>query len=754
MSLGRRWWFLIYILVLALGSVLSIYIYQQGQAVRNEILQLSNQDISHLRKIADLKQAVIAREPILYRYYTDTNRDVYLEAYRRNTRRVNNGMNWLASTFPDHPDLATLHDEQLALQQLAMQLDKVLTATRIDWDEARRILGDVAMVSLSLNNRLDHFVQAVENRVAGRSDSVSSATIDMFYSVVAVSVVIFILAIFFGHYAYQHLSDARVRRLLALFPERNPSPVYQLDSQGKLLFANPAAHNMHHIIMPDAPGVDRLLPSDLSEKITTMRWGQKSLLRFEYDVAAHIFFCSLQYLEDFDTYHVYLQDITARRTAENRNEFLAYHDPLTGLPNRRQLEKDAAILIADNTPGNTAMFALANVDRFRMVSQSLGHLAGDHLINALASRLKYCLAEMKATKPITIYRLEGDHFVILAHNKDGSCSAELGEYIRRAVRDPLLIDNRSLSITMSVGLACHPEHGEDIFQLLKNAESAMRSISLKGGNGVCVYRSEMNADALLRLELSHDLRQAITRNELLLYYQPKVDLLSGKITGAEALVRWQHSQYGMISPAEFIPLAEETGSIGDIGEWILQAACEQNLLWQSNGLAPMTIAVNISARQFTHELPDLVAKILRETGLEAKYLELEVTEGVAMAGELAIDIMSQLRALNVKLAIDDFGTGFSSLAYLKQFPIQTLKIDQSFVHQIDNNPSDRAIVCSIVELGHHLGLEVVAEGVETTKHLQLLREYRCDTMQGYLFSRPVPPESYAELLTAEHNLKI
>lgn len=742
MSFGRRWWLLIYLVVLGLGSVLSIYIYQQGQTVHNEILRLSNDDIAHLHRIADLEQAVTAREPILYRYYTDTDRHSYLSSYSRNTKRVNDGMDWLARTFPDNPELAELQDEHATLQKLAKQLDKVLTADTVNWDEARRILGEVAMVSQSLNNRLERFVRSVERQVAERGNYVSAAMLEMFYSVVVVSVVIFILAIFFGHYAYQHLSDARARRLLALFPERNPNPVFQIDTHGQVLFANPAAYNMHSVIFPDTEDIGILLPPDLEENIAAMRSRHAPLMRFEYKVATYIFFCTLQYLEDFDTCHVYLQDITARRTAENRNEFLAYHDPLTGLANRRQLEKDVADMVSNNRSNGRVAVAIANIDRFSMVSQSLGHLAGDKLITSVARRLEHCFTEMESDNSVTIYRLEGDHFVILANKADEQFSDELSGHLQRVARDPVIVDNHSLSLTMSVGLAYFPQHGKDIFQLLKNAESAMRRISSKGGNGVCVYQSEMNADALLRLELSHDLRQATSKNELLIHYQPKIDLSSGNLTGAEALVRWQHPQYGMISPAEFIPLAEETGSIAQIGEWILRTACARNLLWKSHTQLPVTIAVNISAHQFTSELPDLVAEVLRETGLEARWLELEITEGVAMSIDSSIEIMRRLRDLGVKLAIDDFGTGFSSLAYLKQFPIQTLKVDQSFVKQLEHSPPDRAIVCSIIELGHHLGLEIVAEGVETLEQKQMLNEYGCDTMQGYLFSRPVPPEEY------------
>ncbi|MBI1425644.1 MAG: EAL domain-containing protein [Gammaproteobacteria bacterium] len=745
MAFDRRWLFLIYIVVLGLGSVVSAYVYSQGQKVRDEIVLLNESDISRLRMIANLKQAVIAREPILYRYYTDTDQLSYRRDFADNVRRIEQGMKWLTATFPDHPALSTLHENQATLERLATALEQTLAPARVDWDEARRILGDIDTVSRSLNETLEQLSQAVEKQVAFRSQFVSGATEDMFYSVAAVSVIIFIMSLFFGHYAYQHLSDARERRLLTLFPERNPNPVLRLDGNGLMNFANPAAQQLIDMMSADSVENIRLLPDDLPERLTAMRLRNIPLLRFEYRVAKNDFFCTLQYLDDFDTYHVYLQDITARREAERHMEFLAYHDAQTGLPNRRHLDRDANVLLSAQNHQSQVLIALINVDRFRMISQGLGHLVGDRLISALATRLNLALDGLAPELSSTLYRLEGDHFAVLAHLTDIDQSADFGTVLRQSIREPFSIERRSLSVSMSVGIAHFPEHGHDLVQLLKNAESAMRNVSTKGGDDFCIYHADMNANALRQLELSHELRHAITHNELRLCYQPKVNLRTGMITGVEALVRWEHSKRGTISPAEFIPLAEETGSITVIGDWILRTACQQCLHWRQQGLPTMTMAVNISARQFTRDLPDRIALILSESGLSPDLLELEITEGIAMTGITAIDIMSRLRALDVKLAIDDFGTGFSSLAYLKRFPIQTLKIDQSFVQQMESNASDRAIVRAIVELGHQLDLEVVAEGVEELSHLQLLRQYSCDTMQGYLLSRPVSADDLAAL---------
>lgn len=752
---GRRWIFAIYLVVLGLGSALSYYVYEQGRGVRDLTLSLARQDLATLRGIADLKETVLAREPILYRYYTDTDRAEFRHAYGENARRVSASMAWIEKAFADDPHLADLRREQQALADLADRLDRIFSHAPYDWDEARVVLADVASVSSRLNARLDRLARGVEQHVSERGRIVTDSMEKMFFAVASVSALIFVLALFFGHYGYQHVLDARVQRSLALFPERNPNPVYRLTRTGAVSLANPAALRMQTFLSSTGAPPGTLLPPDLPERLSAMREQRQPLVQFEYALGEHTFSCALQYLEDFDSFHAYLEDVTARKAAEHQNEFLAYHDPLTGLPNRRRFEDDATRLLGQERPGKSITVLLINIDRFRMVTQSLGHLAGDRLMRALSERLGQSLAEINNGLHANLYRLEGDHFAALVGDADEALSVRIGEHLRLALRDAIEVEGRALLPTLSIGLARFPEHGADFTQLLKNAESAMRRVKEGGGDAVRIYDPEMNAHALERLELAQELRLAVVRDELEVHYQPKVELRGGRIIGMEALVRWNHRTRGLVSPSEFIPLAEETGSIVEIGEWILHAACAQNMGWQRAGLPPAVVAVNVSTRQFNAGLPEQVARILGASGLDPQWLELEITESVAMDGaESAIEIMRSLRALGVKLAIDDFGTGFSSLAYLKRFPIQTLKIDQSFVRQMDKDPTDRAIARGIVELGHSLDLEVIAEGVEDAPHLALLRDFGCDTMQGYLFSRPLAPGPFEMLLRSGRRLAL
>jgi len=313
---------------------------------------------------------------------------------------------------------------------------------------------------------------------------------------------------------------------------------------------------------------------------------------------------------------------------------------------------------------------------------------------------------------------------------------------------PYVVGDQELFVTGSVGVAFSPRDGVEIGPLLKNAESAMYRAKESGRNNLQFYTEAMNAIVSERLALTNKLRRAVERNELFLHYQPLVDVQSNQFFGTEALVRWRHPELGIVSPAKFIPLAEETGMIVAIGEWVLRTACMQNKAWQDAGLPRIAVAVNISARQFREKgLVQTIERILEESGLDSRYLELEVTEGVIMHDiEQVIAILQQIKSLGVKLSIDDFGTGYSSLSYLKRFPVDRLKIDQSFVRDITSDPDDAAIAQAVINLGHSLDLKVIAEGVETQEQLDFLRDHGCDEKQGYLISRPVPAEDFARLL--------
>jgi len=437
-----------------------------------------------------------------------------------------------------------------------------------------------------------------------------------------------------------------------------------------------------------------------------------------------------------------------RKCYQEQLEHQANYDALTGLPNRNLLlDRLKQAVFAQRSVRSIAVVFI-DLDHFKFVNDSLGHSAGDKLLQLMADRLRAAVRDGD-----TVARLGGDEFVLILNDQpNDEVIFRAMQRITGEVSEPVSIDGKELYVTCSAGISLHPQDGTDIETLLKNADAAMYRAKEHGRNNFQFYTSEMNRLVNERLALESSLWRALERDEFLLHYQPKLDLRTGAIVGAEALVRWQHPESGLVLPARFIPLAEETGLIVRLGEWVLRAACTQNRAWQDAGLKPITVSVNLSARQFRHEgLFKSVAGILSETGLKPEHLEMELTESMVMHNaEAAIAVLNGLREIGVHLSVDDFGTGHSSLSYLKSLPIGILKIDGSFVWDIRDRPGkDTGILAqAIISLGHSLKLKVVAEGVETAAQLKFLKAHRCDEAQGFYLSKPVPPEKFGRLLAA------
>ncbi|WP_426111537.1 bifunctional diguanylate cyclase/phosphodiesterase [Massilia sp. PWRC2] len=444
-----------------------------------------------------------------------------------------------------------------------------------------------------------------------------------------------------------------------------------------------------------------------------------------------------------------VRDITERKRAEARIAHMAHHDALTGLPNRSLIgdRLDQAIRRARRKRGCVAV-AFIDLDGFKLVNDGLGHTAGDTLLKVVSERMQACLR-----RGDTLGRFGGDEFVVILPDpaEDARTVTPVLEKMRQAVREPVLVAGQQVQVSCSMGVVMYPRDGADADSLLINADAAMYRAKELGSNSLQFYTRAMNASVEHKLVLLEGLRTALELNQFSILYQPKVDLRSGRIFGVEALIRWHHPDHGMVSPLRFIGLAEQSGLIVAIGDWVLRSACQQNMAWRPAGLAPLSVSVNVSPRQFEDtRLVERVAQALRESGLDAGALELEVTEGLIMRDlEQSVGKMRQLKAMGVALSIDDFGTGYSSLSALKSFPISSLKIDKSFVSELAENADDQAIAMAVISLGHKLNLRVIAEGVETEQQLRFLRDNDCDEMQGYLFSPAVKPEAIAELLRSQ-----
>jgi diguanylate cyclase (GGDEF)-like protein/PAS domain S-box-containing protein len=426
---------------------------------------------------------------------------------------------------------------------------------------------------------------------------------------------------------------------------------------------------------------------------------------------------------------------------------LAHFDPLTGLPNRLLLNdrSEHALNVARRNQQCLALMFL-DLDHFKNINDSLGHRVGDEVLVALAMRLKSAVREQD-----TVARLGGDEFIVLLPDTDAAGAARVADKLLQTTLKPFQIEQNELTVTPSIGIALYPQDGTDLDTLSRSADAAMYKAKEEGRNNYRFFTREIQAQSDRTLVLDNALRRALERNQLQLHFQPQISLATGQIVGAEALLRWHHPQLGSVSPAEFIPVAESNGLILPIGEWVLRTALKQLGDWITRGMAPITLAVNLSAVQFRHaNLPQLVSSILLDAALDPALLELELTEGVAMTHPLsAIATMDDLHQRGVRMSIDDFGTGYSSLSYLKRFQVYKLKIDQTFVRDITDDPDDKAIVGAIISMASSLGLKTIAEGVETAGQLAFLRARGCDEVQGYFFSRPLPADAF-EQFTQNH----
>jgi diguanylate cyclase (GGDEF)-like protein len=443
--------------------------------------------------------------------------------------------------------------------------------------------------------------------------------------------------------------------------------------------------------------------------------------------------------------------VTEMKRAADHLSQLAYRDPLTNLPNRILLhhQLQEALKQAKRHQQAVAILCL-NLDRFKVINTTLGHTTGDLLLQAVSTRLTAWVRQGD-----TVARLSGDEFsVILTNITQTQEVIDLVQELLDRLSEPYHLNDQEVSIRVSIGITVYPEDDSSIDKLLNHADTAMRWVKQNQSSNYQIYNAQMDQLAAERQLIETGLAHALERSEFQIYYQPQVNLITGRIIGTEALLRWHSPEFGFVSPEKFIPIAEETGLIVPIGEWVLRQVCAQAKVWQTSNWLPMRVAVNLSARQFKHkQLIETITQVLQQTGLDPNLLELELTETSIMEDvEVTVATLHALKAMGIQISVDDFGTGYSSLNYLKRFPIDTLKIDRSFVQDITTDANDAAIATAIIAMAQSLKLKVIAEGVETEDQLNLLRKHGCHAMQGYLFSRPIPAPEFEQLLTADRRL--
>jgi diguanylate cyclase (GGDEF)-like protein/PAS domain S-box-containing protein len=549
-------------------------------------------------------------------------------------------------------------------------------------------------------------------------------------------------------------SEIRYRTLVELIPD-----AIWIHSGGKIVFANPAACTLFGASAPaQLLGADalNLVPAQsrhqmregtYSDIAAAQRQPRCALQVERLDgalVEVEFFGCAIR-LNDADSIMNVAHDITERHQHEKAMEHQATHDLLTGLPNRALfLDRLAHAIRRAERHGARLAVMFVDLDKFKGVNDTLGHSAGDQLLRNVAVQLKLCVRESD-----TVARLGGDEFVLLLEDPTGpSMPGAIAERIGVRLAIPMMLAGQEHIVTGSIGISTYPDDGADAEMLLRQADIAMYRAKESGRNGFQFFTEAMQRRLDARVALEQGLHRALQRSEFVMHYQPQVDLASGRVIGIEALLRWQSPELGLVQPMQFIPVAEESKLIAAIGQWVLDQACASLRRWQDSGVPLVPMAINVAASQFANQDMDkLVRGALEKHGVEPRFLTLELTEGLSMEDpEASIALMNRLRSIGVTMSIDDFGTGYSNLSYLKRFPINKLKIDQSFTRGLSIMPEDGAIVTAVIQLAHSLGLRAVAEGVETEEQLRLLAAQGCDEIQGYYFSRPLPEQEMIAML--------
>lgn len=731
-TITHRIW-ISFVLIIGAGISLSVLISTVGDKAAQSSSDLVYKQLPRLSLIKSLRSHMSEHERLLYELYATTDGKTLLPQIEDANTGIVDSMLALNQVFED--EIVELPDLYMAINTLSEQHQKNMSSTRPDWDLARQNLSGLTLrgkeVEVILLNMTNVIAQDAWREAEESTDLIET----MVTLVVGYAIVVIVISAFVAFYARSILKDRAQRRTLAMFPERNPSPVLSLNWQGEIRYANPATRSLLEQFKLPQDQPDSLLPDTFADDLSHWQKNQATQVEFTHELIGHILHFNVSLFRDLESIHIYVEDISERIKNQNNLEYQANHDTLTGLANRRRFEQILETQVSDKRP---CALMLISMDRFKLITSSQGYSIGDGLILSMGQRLRMLC--MQADTDIQLFRLEAAAFCMLIEGDDLEMTTQLANHLRNQMDYPLEVNNHKFYLSVSVGICQFPKDGETGDQLISNVHSALHH-SKRTGDSIELYEARFHSEEQSWLPIETALRDAISNNELFLVYQAKVDSQTTAVKGAEALIRWQKSDGDMVSPGQFIPIAEQTGLIIRIGEWIIEQACLQSVAFNEKH-SGINLAINISARQFQNRyFLERLQNIVDKTGANPSVIELEITEGLIMENvEQSIKIMQQLKNMGFALAIDDFGTGYSSLTYLKRFPVDTLKVDQAFVRNLENDEKDRSIIRNIIDLAKALNLKTVAEGVETKGQWQFLRGLHCDYIQGYYFSKPGKPE--------------
>lgn len=743
---------LAYLVILSLGLAISATIFVSGRHVSNATTTLIEDKLPRLQVINELYLAIIERERLLYEYYATTDSEKILPQLSSIDQRFSAFFRQIEIAFPNSEAIEKIRYGDKMVRKLTQQLDENFQQTQVDWDAARDQLAQLSDTGRKILPFLEALVAQVNQEAYISGEETRQSTELSTRLVISFSIFVIIIAAFVGYYVNRYITETLSRRRLAMFAERSPNPIMSFNWQGQLTYSNPACFELMKQQGNYSLRAESLLVEDFQQRLLSL---QKSKKNHAHWISHTSDDCILQFslslLRDLDTCHLYLEDITQRTQAENQLKFEAYHDILTELPNRRFFNDQLNTLVSNPQQPPFALL-LIHIDRFDLVTSSAGFKTGDLLIKAVTYQLQqFCHNYCSLNLDDKLYRLDSNKFSLLLEQLPEHEFAEhLARDLKKELANLICVDDKQFHLTLSIGISHYPNNAgitEAVSEgkseaLLANADAALTRVKADGGDDILCYDQDIHDKEQAWIAIERDLRSAIEQQELILFFQAKIKAKQHHISGVESLIRWKKSNGKMISPAEFIPVAEQTGLIITIGDWVIQQAFQQLKHWQSQGLVnnDFSIAINLSAKQFQH--PDFIPNIKRyilDADIEPEYIELEITESLLINNiDKSIRIMEQLKDIGFKLSIDDFGTGYSSLSYLKQFPIDKLKIDRAFVMDIEHNNDDKVLAKSIVDLAHNLNLSVVAEGVENKKQLEILEHLGAEEIQGFYFSKPKP----------------
>jgi EAL domain-containing protein (putative c-di-GMP-specific phosphodiesterase class I)/GGDEF domain-containing protein len=723
-----------------MGVALSFVVYQSTESVKSNAIDLVSHRIPILTSINELMADLSEQERVIYEYYRSQEHDVFMESsiLVKNTFDMHLSVMLLEERFTEEVNLIVAGQKEI--QVLFSEFYRIMQLNEDNWDEIREILTKVTKVRKKLLPTL----KSVEMQTKKTVDEGHQATLKQMeishWLVILYGVAIILIAGVVSWYIRLYILTQAKNTRLALFSHRNPNPILSVSNLGEVVFANPACEKLLRCVGYNADEVNKLLPSNFISLRQQLSSQQDHSVIVEQILKDRILQISIYWHQELDAYDIHIKDVTERKLAEEQVNHLAFYNQETNLPNQYKFNSDIDEAIVQSELFSIGVFAIRAFDE---KLSTLGLEATEALVKALANKISQALP-----LGVHFYQTNESQFGLLCYKSNNTLALQkLTQAVSDVAEKSLVTHCGEFFIELDFGYSCYPSHGNDRNVLIKNSHSALTIAIEDDHNNFCLYEASFSEDRQANSELINKLRHAVSKEELFLVFQPQLDIQNNSITGVETLVRWRHGGE-IISPVDFIPLAEQSGLIIPIGTWILEQACHFAKRLVDLGYIDIIVAVNVSPRQFTHpQFCHTVKTVLAEVGLPPHNLELEITEGVFMHNEEnTLAVLQQLKSTGLHLSIDDFGTGYSSLSYLKRFPIDKLKIDQSFIRDCHNNDDDKAIIETIVSLGKSLNLSLIAEGVEEESHVDFLRGLGCDEIQGYWFSKPILPEQLISLL--------